>query len=109
MKEKVLHIQMVNPETMSKMTKSLVEFKRYAENKELDVGFNLNHEDAYPFNTISSVNIRGREMVFDDCDWLIEISKLATNISVTPYLDGTFDYCLTFCNSLITIYKEGLN
>ena len=106
MKEKALYIQMVNPEMMSKISRSLVELKRYAENKELDVSFNLNHEDVYPFNTISSVTIRGREMAFDDCDWLIEISKLSTNISVTPFLDGTFDYCLTFHKSMITINKE---
>ena len=99
-------IQMANPDQIVRLKASFDEFKKFAENKKIKVKFNLNQHKIYPFNSIGSVELRGRSMEITDCDWLTEISKLADNISITPYTDGTFDYCLTFCDTMVTIPEE---
>ena len=96
-------IQIANPNKIARVKISYEELQKLTKDKGVIVSYNMNQEDAYPFNTIGSVSIRTKKLKLNDCRWFSEVSKLANNIAVTPYLDGTFEYCLTFIETLITI------
>ena len=99
-------IQMANPDKVARLKVSYEEFKEFAKDKNISVSYNMNQKDVFPLNTIGSVTLRAKKMSFNNCKWLSEVSKLANNISVTPYLDGTFDYCLTFIETMVTISEN---
>lgn len=100
-------VQIANPNKIARIKIVYDELQSFAKGKDITVFYNLNQEDAYPLNSIGSVTLRTKKLSLIDCRWFSELSKLANNISVTPYLDGTFEYCLTFIETLVTISNNG--
>ena len=96
-------IQIANPKKIAKLMTAYEELKEYFKEDNISISYNLNEKEAYPFNTIGSVIFRGKAMKVNNCRWFSEILKLANNVAVTLYLDGTFEYCLTFIETMVTI------
>ena len=102
--EQIKCVQMANYEKLNEIQKYFMILQKICSD-DVQISFKSNLDKIYPFNDISTIIVSGKFIEFQRCDWLSAISKLADNISVTPYLDGTVDYCLTFYNTLLTVYE----
>lgn len=101
-------IQIINTKKVITIKDAFEEIKSYYNNVGTSVSYNLNLEKMYPLNTVGSITITSSKLNIKECRYLVRLLKFADNISITPLLNGKFEYTLTFYDTMITIDEEGV-
>lgn len=91
---------LVNPNKMTQMQATYKILKQVAKS----TGAKVTYELHKPFVSMGSISITGKRIRFENPEWFVKLSKLASNVDIYPRTDGKTVIDFTF-HGLTTMIK----
>ena len=94
-------IQIMNPENVKRLLRTYKALKYITQGSGVKISYELNE----PFNSMGSVTLCGKNIVFKNPEWFVKVVEYASNFEVYPKIDGTIEMNFTF-HGLTTSVEE---